>query len=448
MRKTFITLSLLFIVNLFVRSEGVAEITYIGNEGFMISNNGKKVLIDALYYYGNAVILDSDDSTRSMIINNTWPTSNSQLSLITHSHGDHYNKSMVSSYLNNNSQSKLVTVSGIISDLVKTNNAEQLIGISPQKYEFVDTIVNEIPLTVYNMFHDKTYSSYNVGFFANIGGLKIFHGGDNSIDDTVEYQKFKLNEKDIDVLFLWNFGKANWKDKKDFIKKYINPKYIVLMHNQPSEVPAIIEQVKNETNAICPIVVFKASMEKIQVTDTITFVNNMPVNIGRMTDTSFMINAPFDIDVPKLFEDKDANDSLTYFVSGLPKGVGFDKQAMKITGSAEKAGKYTIKVAVKDKNLCANSVGFKLTINDPNTAINSSEMKSFSIFPNPAADRVYISHLNNLKTQVMIYDLNGKLVLNKCLNDNMLDVSALSKGIYTVRIANSGNTQTLKLVKE
>ena len=52
MRNTIIfTFLLLFALSISVRAQINAEITYIGNEGFMIKNNNKKLFIDALYYY-------------------------------------------------------------------------------------------------------------------------------------------------------------------------------------------------------------------------------------------------------------------------------------------------------------------------------------------------------------------------------------------------------------
>ena len=295
-----------------------AEITYIGNEGFMISNNGNKVFIDALYYYSFGLgIMNVDASLRQMIINNQEPFSNSQLFLVTHNHPDHYDKTMVSSYLTNNPQAKMVAPSEIITGISSPVLARKLININPAKYESVDTTINGIKLTIYNFLHDVNYRIYNLGYFANIGGLKIFHGGDNSLEDSTEYLQFNLNEKKIDVLFLFS-AKTSWESKanRDFIKKHINPKYIILMHIPVDQVSAIKEEARqiNELDSTFPpIIVFDAaSMEKVSISDTLIMSNKMPEKVENMGDTTVLINTPINIKVPYVFKDTDLNDRIAF----------------------------------------------------------------------------------------------------------------------------------------
>lgn len=453
MKHTIIfTFSLLFALSTSLVAQINSEITYIGNEGFMIKNNDKKVFIDALYYYGNeSVVMDVDLSLRKMIINNTEPFSNSQLYLVTHNHGDHYSQSMVSSYLKNNPQSTFVSTSEIIGGIKTAENEKQLVGISPAKYESVDTTVNGIKLTAYNILHDVGYRVNNLGYLINVDGLKVFHGGDNSFDDSTEYKTFKLNEKNIDVLFLWNYSKSFWKTQaqRDFIKKYINPKYIILMHIPSAQVSSIKKQV-NEIgdNTFPPVIVFTTSMEKVVITDTISMSNHMPEKQTSIADTTFKINTPISIEIPFAFKDIDENDSLTYYAMGLPKGINFDSTTMNITGTGETAGKYVIKIIAKDKSLCANSLSFKLVITDPTSVISNEHQKENFIYPNPATDKLYINNAMTSQTFVQIYDLNGKLLVDKCISDNTLDITNLSKGIYTVKLINCGNIVVNRLLKE
>jgi L-ascorbate metabolism protein UlaG (beta-lactamase superfamily) len=450
MRNSFIfTLFIALATNISIQATNNAEITYIGNEGFMISNNGKKVFIDALYLYNSPKdILDSEDTIRKMIMNNTEPFSNSQLYLVTHNHPDHCNLPMVTTYLKNNTQADFVSYKAIVNGIKASVNENQLVSLTPNKYVSIDTTVNDIPLTVYNFIHDKSFLTYNLGFYANIGGLKIFHGGDNTLEDSLEYQKYKLYEKDIDVLFL-NSGKSNWKTNRAFIKKYINPKFIILMHVSPTQVTSIKQQLSEIKDTSFPqIVVFNASMEKIEINDTMIFVNNMPENIAKIKDTTYLINSPIDIKLPLLFKDIDVNDSITYTASGIPKGVSFDSISMKILGNAEKAGNYVVKILARDKSLCINSLYFRLIIKDP-VSINSSKNNiTISFYPNPATDKIYINNTQNSQTFVQIFDLNGKLVLNEYTSNGTIDISDLSKGIYFVKSVNYQNVIINKLVKE
>lgn len=429
-----------------------AEITYIGCEGFMISNNDTKVIIDGLFFYGNeSVAMDSEESTRNRIINNTEPFLNSQLFFITHNHGDHYNQPMVVNYLKNNSQSKLIAPSDIVKGISSSALEKQLVPVNPAKYESIDTTVNGIQLTIYNFQHDVGYRTYNLGYFMNIDGLKVFHGGDNSLEDSTEYVKFKLNEKNIDVLFLWNYKRTNWEtqQQRDFIKKYINPKYIILMHVQGAQVSTLKDQI-NELNdsTFPPMIVFNSSMEKVSITDTIRITNHMPEKTANLIDTTFMVNSPVNIKIPAIFKDNDVNDSLTYYTSTLPAGLDFDSTTMCISGSVAKAKSYTIKVCARDKGLCPNSTTFKLVITEPTSVISDENPKTTFIYPNPATNKLHFKNVSTLKASVQIFNAKGELVVNKHLIDNSLDISNLSAGIYTIRLINQDYVQTNKFVKK
>jgi hypothetical protein len=81
---------------------------------------------------------------------------------------------------------------------------------------------------------------------------------------------------------------------------------------------------------------------------------------------------------------------------------------------------------------------------------NNSVESLFRMYPNPAGDLITISSSNGVVAQ--IFDNNGKLLRTEkelASKSGMLDVSALEKGIYFVRVFNTnGKSQTQKLIKE
>ena len=74
------------------------------------------------------------------------------------------------------------------------------------------------------------------------------------------------------------------------------------------------------------------------------------------------------------------------------------------------------------------------------------EKATFSMFPNPTTDSVNIKTASNVATQVSVFDILGKQVINTTLNTERLDVSALKSGVYTVRLSQGNTTSTKKLV--
>ena len=80
------------------------------------------------------------------------------------------------------------------------------------------------------------------------------------------------------------------------------------------------------------------------------------------------------------------------------------------------------------------------------TDIDNTTSQKIIIFPNPVSDILYINGINNAK-DIRIFDVTGKTVLipqSSFLNTNQIDVSALSKGIYFLKVDN----QVVKFIKK
>jgi hypothetical protein len=72
-----------------------------------------------------------------------------------------------------------------------------------------------------------------------------------------------------------------------------------------------------------------------------------------------------------------------------------------------------------------------------------------NIFPNPAKDKLNIVLLNPLTSILTLNDLQGRSFLSKSfINTTALDISALSRGIYVLRIINDEGIYTEKIIKE
>ena len=93
------------------------------------------------------------------------------------------------------------------------------------------------------------------------------------------------------------------------------------------------------------------------------------------------------------------------------------------------------------------------TLTSCQTSCNSTSVEENSkimqlIYPNPATDKIYISNLKEDNTLVKIYDINGRLVLeNKISNNEYLNISKLSKGIYQIKFEGSDLNEVRKLIK-
>ena len=83
------------------------------------------------------------------------------------------------------------------------------------------------------------------------------------------------------------------------------------------------------------------------------------------------------------------------------------------------------------------------------TSVEENSKTIQLIYPNPATDKIYISNLKEDNTLVKIYDINGRLVLeNKISNNEYLNISNISKGIYQIKFEGSDWNEMRKLIKE
>jgi hypothetical protein len=73
--------------------------------------------------------------------------------------------------------------------------------------------------------------------------------------------------------------------------------------------------------------------------------------------------------------------------------------------------------------------------------------QEISVYPNPANQILYFKSLEE-NTPVEIYDRSGNKVVTTRINGNSVNISALQKGIYLVRIFNQNPPANIKFIKE
>ena len=80
----------------------------------------------------------------------------------------------------------------------------------------------------------------------------------------------------------------------------------------------------------------------------------------------------------------------------------------------------------------------------PSLGIDDLNQLDISIYPNPTSDKLYIDGL--VIQDVVIYSVLGKEVV-KISNQNSIDVSSLSKGVYFIKVSDGVNSSTKKFIK-
>ncbi|MFZ4707586.1 MAG: LamG-like jellyroll fold domain-containing protein [Bacteroidales bacterium] len=84
--------------------------------------------------------------------------------------------------------------------------------------------------------------------------------------------------------------------------------------------------------------------------------------------------------------------------------------------------------------------------NEGTTDIAVNECSKISLAPNPTSDRIYISGLKE-NVKLSVFNLYGKMVLNKQTFDNQLKVGSLQAGIYFLKIEMASGILVKRFIK-
>lgn len=117
---------------------------------------------------------------------------------------------------------------------------------------------------------------------------------------------------------------------------------------------------------------------------------------------------------------------------------------------------------IMGESLCVNQQNLSFNIQKSGTYItfeinfnhilskvqNISFKKKVSIYPNPANDIIYLDTDNSQVQNVSIYDCTGKLILNKSIDNNFVNISGLEKGIYILNLRGNEGDYTTKVIVE
>ena len=240
------------------------EITYIANEGVLISADGKQVLIDGLHREYQPAYAFLPPAEREKIETAKPPFDKIDLILVSHMHLDHFHPESIGRHLHHNPKALLVSSQQVVDEIEKNFKDYQSIksrvtGATPPWKEKVAMKVAGIDFELLRLRHGtgRHANIQNLGHIIKLGGKKLLHIGD--ADTAVEnFEKFNLDEENIDIAFLpfWFLLGA---EEQALVRDHIKPKQIIAVHISPGESEKIAAQIKQSfPNAVA----FTTMLEK------------------------------------------------------------------------------------------------------------------------------------------------------------------------------------------
>lgn len=164
--------------------------------------------------------------------------------------------------------------------------------------------------------------------------------------------------------------------------------------------------------------------------DTILFTNYITVNANPTTPTI--------VDNAGTLESSYTGSGNQWYLNGNPIGG-----ATNDTYTPTQGGSYT--VIYTDGNGCISSSSAP-TI----STVGIEEVTiSFSIYPNPASEKLTIDAGAVVKATIKIMDLSGRMVISTKMNQSLhqIDVSTLADGVYMIKVEYGNKSVTKKIIK-
>jgi L-ascorbate metabolism protein UlaG (beta-lactamase superfamily) len=184
------------------------EITYVANEGVLISSGDKQVLIDGLHREYKRYYAYLPTPEREKIESAKAPFDKIDLILVSHLHLDHFHTESVGLHLQHNPEATLVSSQQVVEEVEKNFKDYEAIkarvtGATPPLKERVAMKVAGIDFEVLGLGHGSGSFHWiqNLGHVIKLGGKKLLHVGD--VDTSAEiFEKFNLDEEGIDIAFI------------------------------------------------------------------------------------------------------------------------------------------------------------------------------------------------------------------------------------------------------
>ena len=228
---------------------GTLRLTYVGNEGVLISDGTKAVLIDGLHRKYDDAYLNPPPEVLTAMETAKAPFDLVRVVLVSHVHGDHFSAESVGLHLSNNPKAVLVTDAQKMSDIARLYGSHE--AIRSQTFEatpeWKQRAVFErdgIKVTLLGMKHgsNRFWWIKNLGHIIEIGGKKLFHFGD--ADTAVEnFASFNLPAEKIDIAFIPYWFLLNDNGRK-VVTENIAAKSNIAVHISPQTAESDAANVK------------------------------------------------------------------------------------------------------------------------------------------------------------------------------------------------------------
>jgi len=234
-------------------SESSIEVTYLANEGVMITTEGHKVLIDALFDNPNPNYRPpSEDMLEGMEAGRS-PFDDVDLVLVTHNHPDHFSPSFAARFMENNPNTLLMAAKDAVTAMKENIKdwervQDRVFSFELEPGETAEKTVGGIVVKMFRTLHSGDLETpHNLMYLIKMDGRTIFHEGD-SAGKPATFADTGLEKEKID-LALVHFWFPLYPHGERIILDVLKPDHVGLIHlpkRLESDAPSKIDMVKSK----------------------------------------------------------------------------------------------------------------------------------------------------------------------------------------------------------
>ena len=209
------------------------SVTFLANEGVLLSSGNRKVLIDGLFLFYRSEYAVPHDSTQRALQAARAPFDAVDLILATHHHGDHFHPAPVAAHMRANERATLFTSQQVIdslrgrvpaSDPLRARFRSRTTAPGARRSE----TVNGIRVELLGLPHGGHPGVEHLGYIVELGGRRVLHVGDTDFSEET-FAPFRLDTARIDVALLPAGAVTNGNTRR-VIERWIRPRQVVGFH--------------------------------------------------------------------------------------------------------------------------------------------------------------------------------------------------------------------------
>ena len=184
--------------------ESFIEVTFLANEGVLISTHEKKVLIDALFDNPNPDYAAPPKDMLERMVAGRAPFDDVELVLVTHNHPDHFSASLAARFMESNPNAVLMAADDAVS--VLKENVKEWRHVQNRVFSFdlkpgatAERTVKGIAVRIFRTLHSGDLESpHNLMYLIKMKGRTIFHEGDSD-GKLATFKDLGLEKEEIDL---------------------------------------------------------------------------------------------------------------------------------------------------------------------------------------------------------------------------------------------------------